>query len=281
VLEPGRNLGFAAASNLGAEAATGEILVFLNPDTIVVEGALDELARTLVEEGVEMAMPRLLLLDDPSKLNSAGAAIHVAGLGWSSGFGLPAATLAQEREITYANGSALGIARERFSELGGFTPELFIYHEDLELGWRGRMRGWRVVINPRADVLHDYAHGRNPAKNYFMERNRLIFVSTAYSGRLLLVLAPLLVATELGLTAVALREGWFRDKARGWAWCLRNARWIRQHRRALQTARTVPDRRLAPFLTPILDPAMIDVPRPVRVLNPLINAYWSLARRLL
>lgn len=281
VLEPGRNLGYAAASNLGAEAAAGEILLFLNPDTVVVEGALDELVRTLVEEEAEMAMPRLLLLDDPSTLNSAGCAIHVAGLGWSSGFGRPAATLTTEREITYANGSVLAIPRERFSELGGFTPELFIYHEDLELGWRGRMRGWRVVINPRADVLHEYAHGRNPTKNYFMERNRLIFVTTAYSGRLLLVLAPLLVATELGLTAVALREGWFRDKARGWAWCLGNARWLRKHRRALQAARQVPDRRLAPHLTPVVDPGMIDVPRPVRALNPLLRGYWSLARRLL
>jgi GT2 family glycosyltransferase len=281
VLEPGRNLGFAAASNLGAEAGSGELLVFLNPDTIVVDGALDELSRTLVEDGVEVAMPRLLLLGDPTRLNSAGAAIHVAGLGWSSGLGLPAATLTETREITYANGSALAIQADRFRELGGFTPELFIYHEDLELCWRGRMRGWRVVVNPHADVLHDYAHGRNPAKNYFMERNRLIFVATAYSGRLLLALAPLLVATELGLSAVALREGWFRDKARGWAWCLRNRRWIHRHRRALQAARTVPDRRLAPFLTPVVDPAMIEIPRVVQALNLLVRGYWSVARRLL
>jgi GT2 family glycosyltransferase len=281
VLEPGRNLGYAAASNLGAEAATGEILLFLNPDTVVVAGALDELVRTLAEEGVEMAMPRLLLLDDPSKLNSSGCAIHIAGLGWSSGFGRPAATLTTDREITYANGSVLAIPRDRFSELGGFTPELFVYHEDLELGWRGRMRGWRVVINPRADVMHEYAHGRNPTKNYFMERNRLIFVTTAYSGRMLLVLAPLLVTAELGLSAVALREGWFRDKVRGWAWCLSNARWIREHRRALQGARTLPDRCLAPFLTPVVDPAMIEVPRVITALNPLLRAYWSLARRLL
>ena len=281
LLEPDRNLGFAAGSNLGADAAGGEILLFLNPDTVVVEGALDELVHTLEEAEADFAMPRLLLLDDPATLNSAGCAIHVAGLGWSSGFGQPVETLTDPREITYANGSVLAIRSRRFAELGGFTPELFIYHEDLELGWRGRMRGWRAVVNPSADVLHEYAHERNPTKNYFMERNRLIFVSTAYSGRLLLVLGPLLVGTELAMLALALREGWFRDKLRGWSWCLKNLGWIRDHRRALQRARTVPDRRLAEFLTPVVDPAMIDVPRAIQALNPVIGGYWALARRLL
>ena len=281
LLEPQRNLGFAAGSNLGAEAATGEILLFLNPDTVVAEGTLDELVRTLETSEADFAMPRLLLLEDPAKLNSAGCAVHVAGLGWSSGFGQPADALTEEREITYANGSVLAIRSRRFAELGGFTPELFIYHEDLELGWRGRMRGWRAVVNPAAEVLHEYAHERNPAKNYFMERNRLIFVSTAYSGRLLLALSPLLAATELAMLALALRQGWFRDKLRGWSWCLQNLGWIRDHRRALQGARTVSDRKLAEFLTPVVDPAMIDVPRAIQALNPLISGYWAVVRRLL
>lgn len=281
LLEPNRNLGFAGGSNFGADAASGEILFFLNPDTVVVEGALNELVRTLEAGEADIAMPRLLLLEDPEKLNSAGCAVHVAGLGWSSGFGRPAKNLAAQREITYANGSVLAIRARRFAELGGFTPELFIYHEDLELGWRGRMRGWRAVINPRADVLHEYAHERNATKNYFMERNRLVFVSTAYSGRLLLTLGPLLAATELAMLALALRQGWFRDKLRGWSWCLRNVGWIREHRRALQQTRTVPDRRLAEFLTPVVDPAMIDVPRAIQSLNPLIAGYWAVVRRLL
>jgi GT2 family glycosyltransferase len=282
VLSPGANLGFAAASNLGAEQARGELLFFLNPDTMVGEGTLDRLEQTLADDALAIAMPRLLLYEQPDRLNSAGCVIHLAGLAWSSGYGEPAETLTDTREITYANGSVLAIRRDRFEELGRFTPELFIYHEDLELGWRARMRGWRIAIEARADVLHDYSHTRNPAKNYFMERNRLIFVATAYSGRTLLLLAPVLVGAELGLTGLALKEGWFRDKARGWAWCARNRAWIRGHRRRLQAARTVPDRELAAYLTPVLDPGMIAVPRFVRaVVNPLLAAYWSVARRAL
>jgi GT2 family glycosyltransferase len=281
VVRPGRNLGYAAGSNLGAESATGDVLLFVNPDIVVKPGAVGELARTLEDRSVGAAMGRLLLSSDPGRLNSAGAAIHIAGLGWSSGLGQPAETVTTLREITYANGSVLAIRRDLFDELGGFTDELFLYHEDLELGWRARMRGLRIVLNPAADVLHDYEHGRNPTKYYFMERNRIVFVASAYSLRLLLLLAPVLLVTEVGLTVVSVRERWFRAKVAGWRWCAANAGWILRHRRRLQSARTVPDRELAAHLTPVLDPAMIELPKAVRFVNPLLAGYWALVRRLL
>lgn len=280
LISPGSNIGFAAGCNLGARDAGGDVLLFLNPDTVVASGVVAELAAT-VQGDVGIAMGRLLLMDDPRLVNSAGAVIHISGMGWSSGFRAPAAQLTETREITYANGSALAIRRELFDELGGFTEELFAYHEDLELGWRARMRGLRIVLNPRADVLHEYEHERNPRKNYFMERNRLIFVATAYSGRQVAVLLPVLAAAELGLTLVALREGWLGDKVRGWVWCFRHLGWLRRHRRDLQRARTVSDRELARFLTPRIDPGMIELPRLVQSANPLLERYWSLARRLL
>jgi GT2 family glycosyltransferase len=281
VIRPRRNIGFAAGCNLGAQRARGDVLLFLNPDTVVKSGAVAELGRTVTDADVGAAMGRLLLLSDPETLNSRGAVIHIAGLGWSSGLGEPAATITEPSEITYANGSALAMGRELFNELGGFTEKLFLYHEDLELGWRARMRGWRIVLNPAADVLHDYEHARNPDKYYFMERNRLVFVASAYSGRLLLLLAPVLLFAEAGLTFVSIREGWFRAKLRGWRWVAGNLRWILRHRRRLQAARTVGDRHLARHLTPVLDPAMIELPRAIRVVNPLLERYWGLVVRLL
>src|SRR2546430_3641095 len=223
VLGDGTNLGYAAGSNLGARHASGEVLFFLNPDTVVEPGTLGALARRLEDEGIAIAMPRLRLLDEPELLNSRGATIHLSGMAWSDGFREPAATLDAPLDIPYANGSVLAIRRALFQELGGFTDEYFIYLEDLELGWRARMRGLRIVLDPAGDVLHDYEHRRNPTKNYFMERNRLGFVRSAYSARLLLVLAPVLFAAEAGLLLISLREGWLRDKLRGWGWIAGNA----------------------------------------------------------
>jgi GT2 family glycosyltransferase len=281
IVRPGTNVGFAAGCNLGAEHAHGDVLLFLNPDTVVEPGAVAELARTVLQPGIGAAMGRLLLLSDPETLNSRGAVIHIAGLGWSTGHGEPASGVTEAREITYANGSVMAMRRELFEQLGGFTEELFLYHEDLELGWRARMRGQRIVLTPAANVLHDYEHERNPEKYYFMERNRLVFVASAYSGRLLFLLAPVLVLAEAGLTLVSIREGWFRAKVGGWRWCAGNARWIIRHRRKLQSARTVRDRELAAHLTPVLDPAMIELPKAVRFINPMLAAYWALVRRLL
>ncbi|MGB2875753.1 MAG: glycosyltransferase family 2 protein [Gaiellaceae bacterium] len=281
VLEPEENLGYAGGSSFGAAHASHETLLFLNPDTTVAPGAVSQLERALDDESVAIAMGRLRLLDRPELLNSAGCVIHISGLAWSDGYGEPADSMAELREITYANGSVLAIRRERFQQLGGFTPELFLYHEDLELGWRARMQGYRVVLEPAANVFHEYDYSRNVHKNYFMERNRLIFVATAYSVRLLVLLAPVLTVAELGLLVVAWREGWLRDKLSGWWWCARNARWLLRHRRALQRARTVPDRDLARHLTPVIDPKMVPVPPWVARGNRLVVVYWSLVQRVL
>jgi GT2 family glycosyltransferase len=281
LIEAGGNIGFAAACNLGVDATEGEAIVFLNPDTVVAPGALSALASRLEDESVGVAMARLRLLDEPELLNSRGAALHISGLGWSSGHGEAADSIEGLQEIAYANGSAMAIRRERFEQLGRFTDELFIYLEDAELSWRARLAGFRVVLDPAADVFHDYEFARNPTKLYYMERNRLILVLTAFQLRTIVALLPVLLATELGMAALSARQGWFRDKAAGWRWSLRRCGWIRAHRRETQALRRVPDRELSRYLTPVVDPAMIDLPAPLRLANPLMRAYWAVVRKLL
>jgi GT2 family glycosyltransferase len=281
IVSPGENLGYAAGSNLGAKAAGGEVVVFLNPDTVAAPGAVAALARVLDDPSVGIAMARLRLLDRPELLNSSGNLLHVSGLAWMGGYGKPADTVTEVQDIPYACGAALAVRADVFTELGGFTEELFIYHEDVELGWSARLQGLSVVVVPRADVYHDYEFGRHGRKHYFMERNRLVFVLSGYPSRLLLVLAPVLLAAELAILALAAKEGWLRDKLAGWTWCARHAGWLLRHRRETQRLRRVPDRVLAGVLTPVIDPGAVDVPPAVRVLNPLVAAYWALAKRAL
>lgn len=281
VVRPGRNLGFAAGCNLGARHANGEVLLFLNPDTIVAPGAISKLVGALADRSVAMAMARLRLLAQPELLNSSGNVIHVTGLAWSGGYGRPAIDVAEPHEITYASGAAMAMRTDVFRDLGGFREELFLYHEDLELGWRARMHGYRIVLVPGADVFHDYSYSRNAEKSYYMERNRLVFLLSAFSGRLLLLLAPILLAAELALCARAAREGWLRAKLDGWVWCARNSRGILTMRRETQARRRVSDRELAALLTPSVDPGMLPASRVLRLTNPLVARYWSLARRAL
>ena len=281
VVDPGQNLGFAAGSNLGAREAAGNVLVFLNPDTVVAPGAIAQLARTLEDSSIAIAMARLRLLDEPEKLNASGVDVHVTGIGWAAGYGEPATSVSEVGEVPSASGTAMAIRAETFRALGGFADELFMYLEDLELGWRARLAGYRVVVDPGADVFHQYEYGRNPRKSYFLERNRLIFCLSAYSGLQLLLLSPVLLATELGMVALAVKERWFRDKVAGWGWLVRNRTLVRQRRRATQSLRRVRDRDLAEHLTPTFAPGMLPVPAPLRLANPLVRGYWRVIKKAL
>ena len=281
VIDAGENVGFARANNLGAAESRGDVLVFLNPDTVVAHGAVTQLARTLEDPEIGIAMARLRLLGEPEKLNASGVAVHVTGIGWAGGFGEPVESISELSEIPAASGTAMAMRAQTYRELGGFAEELFMYLEDLELGWRARLAGYRVVIDPAADVFHDYEYGRNPRKSYFLERNRLLFALTAYSARQLVLLLPVLLATELGMVALAAREGWLRDKVAGWGWLIRHARLVARRRRRTQALRRVRDRELATYMTPTFSPGMLPVPGPLRAANPVVRGYWSLVRRAL
>jgi GT2 family glycosyltransferase len=281
VLDPGANLGYAGGSNLGAREAEGDVLMLLNPDTVTAPGAVTQLVRTLEDPAIGIVMARLRLLDRPELLNSRGLEVHVSGLSWAAGYGEPAEAVDAVTDVAAASGTAMAIRADTFRDLGGFTEELFMYQEDMLLGWKARLAGLRVVVDPGADVYHDYEYARNVKKNYLLERNRLVFLLSAYSSRLLAVLSPVLLATELGMLAQATREGWLRDKLRGWAWCVQHARWLARHRSVTQGLRRVPDSELAGLLSSVIAPGMIPVPAPVRAANPVIAAYWRLARRAL
>jgi GT2 family glycosyltransferase len=281
VIGDGQNRGYAGGAQLGAEAATGETLVFLNQDTVVQPGALQQLAAAVADPHVGIAMARLRLLDRPELLNSRGTAVHVSGIVWADGYGEPADSLTAPEEVPAPSGAALAIRRDLFHELGGFSPELFMYLEDVELGWRARLRGLRVIVDPGADVLHEYEFSRNADKLALLERNRLVFVVSSYSLRMLLLLVPVLGAVELGMLLLAARQGWLRGKLGGWWWLTSRPGWLLRHRRATQHLRRVRDRELAHFLTPRLDPRMIDVPRGTGALDAAVSRYWRLVEKLL
>ena len=281
LVEPRRNLGFAAGCNLGTAEASGDVVVFLNPDTVVEPGALSALARTLEDRSIGIAMARLRLLHRPELLNSGGTVVHVSGLAWAGRYGEPAEELRELEDVAAPSGAAMAIRRDLFHELGGFTEELFMYLEDTELGWRAHLHGLRVVVDPGADVYHDYEFGRHPTKLALLERNREILVLTAYSPRLLLALAPVLAATELGMIVVAAKQRWLRGKLGGWWWLAGHTGWLRRHRRQTLSLRRVPDRELAEYLTPSVDPGMLEVPRAASIGNGLVTAYWRLVRRAL
>lgn len=280
VVGDGTNLGFASGCNLGVAASTGEYVALINGDAVVEPGTLARLVQELARPEVGIAAGTVLLADDPSLLNSSGNLVHVLGLSWIGGY-LERDTRTEPTETAGAMGACLVTTRAHWDRLGGLGDEYFAYHEDADFSIRTWRVGLKVVNVPDATALHRYEFSRNPNKYYLVERNRLFFVLTLWGTRALIVLAPPLLALELAMTVLAIKEGWLPQKTRGWAWLWRHRRQIRARRRLVQREKTVPDRVWMRVLTDRLDTPLVPLPTGLKtVLNALMRAYWRLARQL-
>lgn len=281
VLRPGTNTGYAAGCGIGAAAATGEFLAFVNSDAIVTPEALSRLVAVAAEAGVGAATASVRLADRPDLINSAGNPLHFTGLSWAGGHGQPADRHAYRRPAPLFSGACFVIRRDLWHRLGGFAGEYFAYHEDVELSLRLWQQGLRVEYVPDAVVYHHYEFARTAGKSYLLERNRLVTVLTAYQTRTLLLLAPMLLLTEAAVLAAAVAGGWGREKLRGWGWLWRHRRWLVARRRQLGRERRVPDRAIAALMTARVTPGNLPATRGMALFNTVGAAYWAVARRLL
>ena len=150
------NLGFVRTCNAGAAVAKGKYLLFLNNDTLVKEGWLDELVATFEQvPNVGIAGSKLLFSD--GRLQEAGGVIWRLGDGWNWGRGRDPAEpkFSFLRDVDWVSGAALMIEASVFHTLGGFD-HVFApgYYEDTDLAFRVRALGKRVVMQPASEIVH-------------------------------------------------------------------------------------------------------------------------------
>jgi GT2 family glycosyltransferase len=213
VLNLENNVGFAAANNRGVALLEEKFqksgldnFVFLNPDTVPQEGWL----RWLTEESkkTEIGSVAALLLLPDGTLNSRGNALHISGFGMVTGYGEPVST-AQDRSVFFGTGAALlvssrslGKLRELSGELGPFWEELFLYGEDLDLGWRLQLAGLenRVCVQSRVVHYSSFIGKKSALKSvFYLERNRWLVLFANLRMRTLLLLLPLLFLLEVAM----------------------------------------------------------------------------------
>ena len=283
IAEPGANLGFSTGSNLAAARATRELLLFLNPDNVVAEGFRDAIELPLLEDRGWAAWQGLVTAEGGATLNSLGGVVHFTGIAWAGGAGRSHALApAGPSEVPFASGACLAIRREAWKRLGGFSASYFLYHEDTDVGLRLWLAGHRSGIEPRARCDHDYEFAKGPHKWRYLERNRWATIVRTYPPRLLLLVAPALLATELALLVVAATGGWLREKLRANSELVRWLPRLLRERRAIQAGRRVDDAAFArACLTPDLDSHYLGRAGRSPILRSLLRAYWSAVLRLL
>lgn len=171
-----RNSGFGAANNTAFHASTGATVLLLNPDTVVLPGALDDLLRAIESDGtIGVIGSRLLNTDGTLQRWTAGAtptvwrlAMHTLFLGKVLPKAIRGRPLYLLDDITHAedvdwlSGACLALRREALQSTI-FDERFFMYGEDLELCHRLKAEGWRVVYFPQSSIIHH--HGKSTAQS--------------------------------------------------------------------------------------------------------------------
>jgi GT2 family glycosyltransferase len=266
VVETGWNAGFAAAANVGARAARGELLVFLNPDATPAPGFVEA-----IRTGSWDAWMGLVTAEGGRVVNTSGGVLHFTGIAWAG-----PSRLDGPRETAFLSGACLAVPRDTFERVGGFADGYFMYHEDVDLSLRLRLAGGRLGVKPAAVVDHDYEFAKGAAKWRLLERNRWATILRCYPGRLLLLLAPALLATELALLVAAAAGGWLPQKLIAAGETLRALPRLLRERRAVQATRTISCGEFAAWLTADLDSPFLGRAGRSRPLRWALRAYWRL-----
>ena len=148
VIKLDSNKGFAEPNNIGAKIAKGEYLLFLNNDTVTTTNFISEMVKVL-EKDEKIAICQSLLLKPDGNIDSSGDFIDKMGIVYNS------KTKTDEiKEISSARGACMLIRKKIFDKLGGFDEKFFFSFEDVDLGWRSWILGYKVVIVPNSIVYH-------------------------------------------------------------------------------------------------------------------------------
>jgi GT2 family glycosyltransferase len=216
VLALGTNTGFAVAANRGLAAARGDTVALVNTD-VELEPAWLEHATAALADGVAAVATKMVDLADPGVLYDAGDVLRRDGVCEQRGrFERDDGRFDAPGEIFAACAGAAVYRREAVLALGGFDERFFAYMEDVDLGLRLRLAGWRCAWEPRAVARHaGSGSGDQLARPVaaWAQRNTLLLVAKAFPLRWL----PFVAYRQLGWLSHAVREGWLRAWLRGTA----------------------------------------------------------------
>ena len=197
LIEPGENLGYAGAINVGrAHAGPTSSILILNPDVELEPGAITRLHDALGQPGVGVAVPRLLNEDgslfftlrrEPSPTRALGDALLGSRFrhrpGWLSETIRDRDTYERPTDVVWAGGAVMMISAKCHRAVGSWDEDFFLYSEETDFAARVRRAGYRVRYVPDARVAHeDGGSGRSPALNALLAVNRIRYYEKYHRG---------------------------------------------------------------------------------------------------
>lgn len=280
-----KNLGFSGGNNLIMKESHADYVYLLNPDAFLGPDTLEQVVRVAESDrNIASVQSLLILAQKPGTLNGVGNDIHFAGHGYCRGYLQPVSSAPmQTTEIAYASGAGCLIRTDALKRVGYFDEELFAYHEDLELGWRFLIAGYRNVLASKSVLHHHYEFSRSISKWFLMERNRGIVVLTMYHWMTLILLAPGLIAIECATWLFALKGGWAGQKAKAVSWFFKPSSWQYLHHKRCEIARIrkASDREVMKRFVSGIEHQEVDSSFLSRVANPLMRWYFAVVKTVI
>ena len=244
LIENKENLGYCEGNNIGIRKAKGDFVVILNPDTVVEPNWLKELLNGYRTTGEGLYQPKILSLYEKDILQSTGNMLHLFGFGFARDKGLSDNNQRNKVEqIGYASGTCLFTSSIVLNKIGLLDPFLFLYHDDLDLGWRAAQIGIKSFFVPSAIVYHaeSYSLRWSSKKFFWLERNRKYCLLTHYSESTYRRMRVSLILVDIMIWAVYLSKGFLGSKIRAELDILKSKDQIKKRYEVLEKKKTVPD----------------------------------------
>ena len=193
------NTGFAGGCNLGAKEARGEFVAFLNNDARPDPKWLKAAVGVLDRDGTIGCVASKVLDWDGKVIDFVDAALSYYGHAFKLHVGEPdSAAYGSEADVLFGTGAAMVCRAEVFANAGGFDDRYFMFFEDVDLGWRLWLLGWRVRFVPDSLVYHRHhasaSRLRQWREHYLLERNALFTIYKNYDDDTLAKVLPAALA---------------------------------------------------------------------------------------
>ena len=238
------NSGYCGGNNIGIKEAKGEFLVILNPDTVVEPNLIEILINKYSIHGEGLYQPKILSLEDKQILESTGNMIHIFGFGFARDKGnLDNNEINKVTKVGYAAGTCLFSSKKIFLKLKLFDEFLFLYHDDLDLGWRAAQKGIISYIVPQAKIYHaeSYSLKWSQKKFFWLERNRRYCLMTHYSKNTLNKINRELLITEFLIWIVYISKGFLSAKIKAELDLIKNKELIIKKQKEIENEKVISD----------------------------------------
>ena len=244
LIQNDENFGYCEGNNIGIRNAKGEYIIVLNPDTIVEENSINELVSAYKEIGDGLFQPKILSLNEEDVLQSTGNMIQIFGFGFARDKGERNAEKEEKIEkIGYASGTCLFTSKRIFEKIGYFDKFLFLYHDDLDLGWRASQMGINSYYVPKSKIFHveSYSLKWSSKKFYWLERNRKYCLLTHYSKKTYEKMRFSLILVDLFVWAFYISKGFLGVKIKAELDIIKNKKFIEKKYLELENKKTISD----------------------------------------